>query len=154
MVELEFLVPADHLVRKIDAAIDLIFIRAKVAHLYCTDNGHPALNPVLLFKLLLLGYLFGTCSERQLIREVQVNVAYRWFLGLRLTDKLPDTSTISQNRRRRFNDSTIYQYIFDEIVLQAMKRGLVDGKRPLKRDKDDDSAGLTRQIKVSRTDSD
>ena len=61
---------------------------------------------------------------------------------------------ISQNRRSRFNDSTIYQDIFDEIVLQAMKRGMVDGKRPLKRDKDDDSAELTRQIKVSRTDSD
>ncbi len=154
MVALEFLVPADHLVRKIDAAIDLSFIRAKVSHLYCTDNGRPALDPVLLFKLLLLGYLFGIRSERQLIREVQVNVAYRWFLGLRLTDKLPDTSTISQNRRSWFNDSTIYQDIFDEIVLQAMKRGMVDGKRPLKRDKDDDSAGLTRQIKVSRTDSD
>jgi len=128
MVTLESLVPANHLVRKIDAAIDLSFIRTKVAHLYCADNGRPALDPVLLFKLLLLGYLFGIRSERQLIREVQVNVAYRWFLGLRLTDKVPDASTISQNRRRRFHDSTIYQDIFDEIVLQAMRRGMVDGK--------------------------
>jgi transposase len=128
MVTLESLVPADHLVRKIDAAIDLNFIRAKVAHLYCPDNGRPAIDPVLLFKLLLLGYLFGIRSERQLIREVQVNVAYRWFLGLRLTDKVPDASTISQNRRRRFSDSAIYQEIFDEIVLQAMGRGMVGGK--------------------------
>ncbi len=128
MVTLESLVPADHLVRKIDAAIDLSFIRAKVAHLYCADNGRPAIDPVQLFKLLLLGYLFGIRSERQLIREVQVNVAYRWFLGLRLTDKVPDASTISQNRRRRFADSAIYQEIFDEIVLQAMGRGMVDGR--------------------------
>ncbi|WP_249417748.1 IS1182 family transposase [Pusillimonas minor] len=128
MVTLESLVPRDHLVRKIDAAIDLTFIRAKVAHLYCADNGRPAIDPVLLFKLLLLGYLFGIRSERQLIREVQVNVAYRWFLGLRLTDKVPDASTISQNRRRRFADSEIYQEIFDEIVLQAIGRGMVEGK--------------------------
>lgn len=128
MVTLESLVPADHLVRKIAAAIDLEFIRERVAHLYCADNGRPALDPVLLFKLLLLGYLFGIRSERQLMREVQVNVAYRWFLGLRLTDKVPDASTLSQNRRRRFADSAIYQEIFDEIVLQAMGKGMVEGR--------------------------
>lgn len=128
MVTLESLVPSDHLVRKIAGAIDLEFIRERVAHLYCPDNGRPALDPVLLFKLLLLGYLFGIRSERQLMREVQVNVAYRWFLGLRLTDKVPDASTLSQNRRRRFADSGIYQDIFDEIVLQAMGRGMVEGR--------------------------
>ncbi len=77
--------------------------------------------------MLLIGYLFGVRSERQLMREIQVNVAYRWFLGLRLTDKVPDASTISQNRRRRFNETTVFQEIFDEIVLQAMGHGLVDG---------------------------
>lgn len=128
MVTLESLVPAEHLVRKIEAAIDLSFIRERVAHLYCANNGRPAIDPVMLFKLLLLGYLFGIRSERQLMREVQVNVAYRWFLGLRLTDKVPDASTISQNRRRRFADSGIYQEIFDEIVLQAMGRGMVEGQ--------------------------
>jgi IS5 family transposase len=82
-----------------------------------------------MFKLLLLGYLFGIRSERQLIRDVEVNVAYRWFLGLGLglTDKIPDASTLSQNRRRRFNDSDVYQQIFDEIVLQAMRKKLVSG---------------------------
>lgn len=128
MVTLESLVPADHLVRKIASAIDLEFIRERVAHLYSPDNGRPALDPVVLLKLLLLGYLFGIRSERQLMREVQVNVAYRWFLGLRLTDKVPDASTLSQNRRRRFADSGIYQEIFDEIVLQAMGRGMVEGR--------------------------
>ncbi|MDE2289092.1 MAG: IS1182 family transposase [Burkholderiales bacterium] len=128
MVTLEMLVPKDHLLRKIEAAVDFEFIREKVAHLYCADNGRPALDPVVLFKLLFLGYLFGVRSERQLIREVQVNVAYRWFAGFRLTDKVPDASTFSQNRRRRFTDTTVYQEIFDEIVRQAIGRGMVDGR--------------------------
>jgi transposase len=128
MVTLEMLVPKDHLLRKIEAAVDFDFIREKVAHLYCADNGRPALDPVVLFKLLFIGYLFGVRSERQLMREVEVNVAYRWFAGFRLTDKVPDASTFSQNRRRRFIDTTVYQEIFDEIVRQAMCRGMVDGR--------------------------
>ncbi|MBU2986652.1 transposase [Saccharophagus degradans] len=80
-----------------------------------------------MFKLLFLGYLFGVRSERQLIRDTQVNVAYRWFLGLNLTDNIPDASTLSQKRIRRFNDSEVYQQIFDEIVLQAMRKKLVSG---------------------------
>lgn len=128
MVTLEMLVPKDHLLRKIEGAVDFEFIREKVAHLYCADNGRPALDPVVLFKLLFIGYLFGVRSERQLMREVQVNVAYRWFAGFRLTDKVPDASTFSQNRRRRFIDTTVYQEIFDEIVRQAIGRGMVDGR--------------------------
>ena len=127
MVAIASLVPSDHLLRRIDATIDFSFIRDRVEHLYCANNGRPALDPVVLFRMLLIGYLFGIRSERQLMREIEVNVAYRWFLGLRLTDKVADASTLSQNRRRRFRDSTIYQDIFDEIVLQAMKAGLVDG---------------------------
>ena len=86
---IESLVPGDHLLRKIDGLIDLEFIRERVRHLYCEDNGRPALDPVVLFKLLLLGYPFGIRSERQLVREVQCNAAYRWDLGLELTDKVP-----------------------------------------------------------------
>jgi transposase len=128
LVTIESLVPDDHLLRKIDRAIDLEFIRERVRHLYCEDNGRPALDPVVLFKLLFIGYLFGIRSERQLMREVQCNAAYRWYLRLRLTDKVPDASTLSQNRRRRFRDSDIYQRLFDEVVELAMKRGLVEGK--------------------------
>ena len=127
LVTIESLVPCDHLLRKIDAVVDFEFIRARVEHLYCPDNGRPALDPVVLFKLLLLGYLFGIRSERQLMREVQVNNAYRWFLRMRLQDKVPDASTLSQNRRRRFRDSDIYQQIFDEIVELACRKGLVTG---------------------------
>lgn len=127
-VYIDELVPADHLLRKIERVIDFSFIHPLVEGLYCRNNGRPALDPTLLFKLLFIGYLFGIRSERQLMREVQVNVAYRWFLGLTLTDAIPDASTLSQNRRRRFNDSEVYQQIFDEIVEQAMHQGLVSGR--------------------------
>jgi transposase len=126
-VSIEELVPKDHLLRKIDKVIDFGFIRERVKDLYCADNGRPAVDPVVLFKMLFIGYLYGTRSERQLVRDIQVNVAYRWFLGFGLTDKIPDASTISQNRRRRFAESTICQEIFDEMVLQAVRRKMVDG---------------------------
>ena len=127
LVSIEALVPSTHLLRKVDGAVDFGFIRDRVKHLYSEDNGRPALDPVVLFKLLLLGYLYGVRSERQLMREVEVNVAYRWFLGLKLRDKVPDASTLSQNRRRRFAESTIYQEIFDQIVLLAVNKGLASG---------------------------
>ncbi len=127
MVTLEELVPADHLLRKIDAVIDFSFIHDRVAGLYCADNGRPALDPVLMFKALFIGYLFGVRSERQLVREIEVNVAYRWFLRLRLADKVFDASTLSQNRRRRYTDPSVAQDIFDAIVEQAITHGLVDG---------------------------
>jgi len=127
-VSIESLVPKDHLLRKIDRVIDFEFIRDKVKDLYCADNGRPAVDPVVLFKMLFIGYLYGVRSERQLVREIEVNVAYRWFIGFGLTDKIPDASTFSQNRRRRFTESTIYQDIFDEIVLQAMGKKLISGR--------------------------
>ena len=127
MVTLDGLVPQDHLLRKIDAVIDFSFIHRLVEDLYCADNGRPALDPTLLFKALFIGYLFGIRSERQLVREIEVNVAYRWFLRLKLGDKVFDASTLSQNRRRRFNDTQVAQAIFDRIVEQAIDKGLVDG---------------------------
>jgi transposase len=127
MVTLDGLVPKDHLLRKIDAVIDFSFIHDRVAGLYCPDNGRPPLDPTCMFKALFLGYLFGIRSERQLVREIEVNVAYRWFLRLKLTDRVFDASTLSQNRRRRYTDTSVAQDIFDEIVAQAIGHGLVDG---------------------------
>lgn len=127
-VSIEELVPSDHLLRKIQRVMDFEFIRDKVKDLYCADNGRPAVDPVILFKMLFLGYLFGIRSERQLVRDIQVNVAYRWFLGYGLTDKIPDATTFSQNRRRRFNSSTVYQELFDEVVLFGMRRKLISGR--------------------------
>src|SRR5208337_2661426 len=128
MVTLDQLVPKDHLLRKIDAVIDFSFIHGRVAGLYCPDNGRPPLDPTLMFKALFIGYLFGVRSERQLVREIEVNVAYRWFLRLKLTEPVFDASTLSQNRRRRFNDTSVAQDIFDAIVEQAIGHGLVEGK--------------------------
>ena len=127
MVTLESLVPKDHLLRLIDAHISFDFIRTECEPLYCPNNGRPALDPVMLFKMLFVGYLFGVRSERRLIKEIEVNVAYRWFVGLRLTDAVPDASTFSQNRRRRFAGTDIEQRIFDGIVEQAIAKKLIGG---------------------------
>lgn len=127
-VSIEDLVPQNHLLRKIARVVDFSFIQELTKDLYCEGNGRPAVNPVVLFKMLFIGYLFGIRSERQLVRDIEVNVAYRWFLGFGLQDKIPDASTISQNRRRRFNGTDVAQSIFDEIVLQAMRRNLVSGE--------------------------
>ncbi len=128
MVTMEQLVPKDHLVRKIDSAIDFEFIRDEVAHLYCKDNGRPPVDPVRLFKIILLGYIFGVKSERQLVKEIEVNVAYRWFLRMSLTEKVIHASTLSQNRIRRFNGTDVFERIFINIVQQAMAKGLVTGQ--------------------------
>lgn len=128
MVTLDQLVPANHLVRQLDKYIDFEFIRNEVKALYCPDNGRPPVDPVRLFKIILLGYLFGLKSERQLVKEIEVNVAYRWFLRMGLTEKVIDASTLSQNRIRRFNGTDVFERIFNHIVAQAMDYGLVGGK--------------------------
>lgn len=116
MVTLDQLVPRDHLLRLIDTHIRFDFIREKTEGLYFANNGRPAIDPVVLFKMQFIGYLFGVRSERQLVLEIEVNMAYRWFLGLRLTDKVPDASTLSQNRRRRFAGTGIEQAIEHKLI--------------------------------------
>lgn len=128
MVLLEDLVPKNHLLRKIDKYIDFSFIDELTRDLYCSDNGRPALDPIVLFKMLFVGYIFGIRSERRLVQEIEVNIAYRWFVGFDLDDKIPDHSVFSQNRRRRFSKKPeLEQKIFDNIVSQAVKHGLIDG---------------------------
>ena len=105
VVMLEELVPQDHLLRKIDKYIDFSFIRDLTRDLYCHTNGRPAVDTVVLFKMLFIGYLYVIRSERQLVKDIEVNLAYRWFLGYLITEKIPDSSTISQNRIRRFKDT-------------------------------------------------
>lgn len=127
-VTIEELVPQDHLLRKIDASIGFSFINELCREYYCPDNGRPAIEPEILFKMLFVGCLFGIRSERRLVEEVRVNVAYRWFLGYGLTDKIPDASVIWQNRRRRFNGTEVPRKIFEAIVFQAIEAGLVTGE--------------------------
>lgn len=128
LVIIDSLVPEDHLLRKLKKYIDFSFINDMCREYYCLDNGRPAIEPVIIFKMLFIGYLFGIRSERRLVEEVKVNIAYRWFLDYKLTDKIPDASIIWQNRRRRFKNTDIPQRIFDNIVWQAIDKGLVDGK--------------------------
>ena len=124
---IEDLVHPNHPLRKIQKHIDFSFILDLVRPYYCEDNGRPSADPIMLFKMLLIGYLFGIRSERQLEMEVHSNVAYRWFLGLGLTDRVPDHSTLSYFRER-LRPGNVLQKIFDEIVLLAMKHRLVAGR--------------------------
>lgn len=128
LVMIDDLVPKDHLLRKIKKNIDFTFINDMCREYYCEDNGRPAIEPVVVFKMLFIGYLFGIRSESRLVEEIKVNIAYRWFLDYNLTDKIPDASVIWQNRRRRYKGTDIPQQIFDNIVWQAIGKGLVDGK--------------------------
>lgn len=127
VIRLEELVPEDHLLRKIDRYIDFSFIHDLCAPYYSKDNGRPAIEPEILFKMLFLGYLYGIRSERRLLEEIRFNVVYRWFLGYGLKDPLPDVSVIWQNRKRRFRGTDVPQQIFDEILQQCMDAGLVRG---------------------------
>ncbi len=128
MCLLEDLVPQDHLLRLVNRYIDFDFIKELTYSLYCHDNGRPAIDPIVLFKMLFVGYIYGIRSERRLVEEFNVNLAYRWFIGYDLDDPIPNHSTFSQNRRRRFNQhKQLEQQIFDRIVEQAIEYGLIDG---------------------------
>nr|WGD84077.1 IS1182 family transposase [Bacillus subtilis] len=127
-VLLDQLVEEDHLLRKIDKHIDFSFIIEKVKPYYSENKGRPSLDPLILFKMMFIGYLYGIRSERQLEKEIYYNMAYRWFLRLNINDPVPHHSTISWNRRTRFKDTTIFQDIFDEIVLQAINHDMVGGR--------------------------
>jgi transposase len=127
-VTIEDLVPNDHFLRKLESAVDFSFIYDEVRDLYCEDNGRPGIDPVVLIKYLLIGFLYGILSERRIEAEIQVNMAYRWFLGLNISDRVPDHSTISQNRRRRFKGENVYRRLFERILVMCIEKGLVDGK--------------------------
>ncbi|MEK3885844.1 IS1182 family transposase [Paenibacillus sp. PL2-23] len=124
---LEDLVPQNHQLRKIHKHVDFSFILEKVKPYYSVDNGRPSVNSIMLFKMMFIGYLYGIRSERQLEQEVQLNNAYRWFVGLGLTDRVPDHSTLSLNRKR-LADSNLVQEIFDHIVFKAIELRMVAGR--------------------------
>lgn len=123
---LEELMPREHFLRDLSEVIDFSFIYQKIEHLY-PKYGRPSVDPVVLVKMLLLGFLYGIDSERKIEKEVQVNIAFRWFLGINLDEAVPDHSTVSQTRCRKFKDSGIFDDIFSEVVRKCMEVGLVDG---------------------------
>ena len=105
------LVPQDHLLRLIDQSIDWSFIYDLVEEKYSPDQGRPSIDPVMLIKIPLIQYLYGIKSMRQTIKEIDVNVAYRWFLGLDMYDKVPHFSTFGKNYTRRFQDTDLFEQI-------------------------------------------
>ena len=126
-VDMASLIPENHLLRKINQMISFDFIYDLEAPYY-PANGRPSVDPVSMFKMLLVGYLYGVKSERRLVQEVQLNIVYRWFCGFELTDKIPDHSTFSKTRLRKWNESRLFQEVFWEIIRRCVKSDLVDGK--------------------------
>ena len=120
------LVPQDHLLRLIDQAIDWSFIYDLVIDKYSADNGRPSMDPVMLIKIPFIQYLYGIRSMRQTVKEIEVNVAYRWFLGLEMMDKVPHFSTFGKNYTRRFRDTDLFEQIFSRILQECYKYRLID----------------------------
>lgn len=120
------LVPQDHLLRLIDKAIDWSFIYDLVQDKYAPNQGRPSMDPVMLIKIPFIQYLYGIRSMRQTIKEIEVNVAYRWFLGLDMLDKVPHFSTFGKNYTRRFKDTDLFEQIFSHILTECYKFKLID----------------------------
>jgi transposase len=124
---LEEVVPEDHLVRKVAAVLDLSWVHAELEPHYC-QTGRPSIDPELMIRMLIIGYVFALRSERLLCREVKVNMAYRWFCGLGLEDKIPDHSAFSRARNERFRHSDIFRRVFERVVEACIAAGLVGGR--------------------------
>jgi len=125
---LEDHVPEDHLLRRIDRFVDLGGIRGHLAPYY-SSTGRPSVDPELMIRMLLIGYVMGIRSERRLCEEVHLNLAYRWFCRLDLTDAVPDHSTFSKNRHGRFRESDLFRQLFETVVGRCIAEGLVGGDR-------------------------
>ncbi|SDM11491.1 IS1182 family transposase [Aliiruegeria lutimaris] len=125
---LEDPVPRDHLLRSIDRFVDLSSMRSHIAAFY-SHTGRPSIDPELLIRMLIVGYCFGIRSERRLCEEVHLNLAYKWFCRLDLTDPVPDHSSFSKNRHGRFRESELLRHLFETVVARCIEEGLVSGQR-------------------------
>ena len=124
---LEDQIPQDHLLRLIDRHVDLSFVRERLRSFY-SSTGRPSIDPEVLLRLLLVGYLYGITSERRLLDEVRMHLAYRWFTRLSFDQEIPDHSTFSKNRHGRFRQSGVFRKVFEEIVQRCLEAGLVEGR--------------------------
>ena len=128
MITIEDLVPEDHFLRKIEATLDLSFVYEETTPLYSRKYGRPPIDPVVMVKYLLVGFLYGIASERQIEQRIQTDVALRWYLGLDLFERVPDHSTISQLRRRKPSCRKVFRRLFEKVVRQCIEKGLVSGR--------------------------
>jgi transposase len=119
-------VPEDHMARKIDAALDLTWLRSELAPHY-SSIGRPSIDPELMIRMLIVGYVFAIRSERLICREVQVNLAYRWFCKLGIEDTIPDHSAFSRARNERFREGDVFRRVFERVVEACIAAGLVGG---------------------------
>ena len=124
---LEDQVPETHLLRLIEKHISFAFVREKLKDRY-SETGRPSIDPELLLRILLIGYLYGITSERKLVEELRMHLAWRWFTGLGFDQEIPHHSTFSKNRHGRFQESKLFEELFEQIVRQCLEVGLVSGK--------------------------
>ena len=125
--DLDRVVPPDHLVRRIDSLLDLGWVHQELAPYY-SHTGRPSIDPVLMIRMLIVGYVFALRSERRLCSEVQVNLAYRWFCKLGIEDKIPDHSVFCRARHERFRESDALRRVFEGVVATCIAAGLVGGE--------------------------
>jgi transposase len=124
---LDEVVPPDHLVRRIDAVLDLSWVHRELSPLY-SHTGRPSIDPELMIRMLIIGYVFAIRSERRLCEEVRVNLAYRWFCGLGIEDGIPDHSVFSRARHERFREADVLRRVFESVVGSCLGAGLVGGE--------------------------
>jgi transposase len=124
---LEDQVPETHLLRLIEKHISFEFVRERLKDSY-SEIGRPSIDPELLLRILLIGYLYGVTSERKLVEELRMHLAWRWFTGLGFDQEIPHHSTFSKNRHGRFQESKLFEELFEQIVCQCVEVGLVQGK--------------------------
>ncbi len=124
---LEDQVPENHLLRLIDRCVSFDFVREKLKASY-SDTGRPSIDPEVLLRILLIGYLYGITSERKLVEELRMHLAWRWFTGLGFDQEIPHHSTFSKNRHGRFQESNLFRELFEEIVQRCFDAGLVKGE--------------------------
>jgi len=114
-VRIDDYLPADHLLRAVDALLDTAFVRSIMAPHYSLI-GRPSIDPELMVRMLLVGYLGGIRSERKLCAGMHLNLAHRWFCRLGMSDAVPNHSTFSKNRHRRFRDGHVFRAVFEQVV--------------------------------------
>jgi transposase len=124
---LEDQVPETHLLRLIEKHISFAFVREQLKGSY-SESGRPSIDPELLLRILLIGYLYGIGSERNLVEELRMHLAWRWFTGLGFDQEIPHHSTFSKNRHGRFQESKLFEELFEQIVRQCVEVGLVQGQ--------------------------
>src|SRR6202163_1361937 len=124
---LEDQIPYDHLLKRLDRSVDFRFVRERLRDAY-SSMGRPSIDPEILLRMLLVGYLYGITSERRMVEEVRMHLAYRWFTRLGFEQEIPDHSTFSKNRHGRFLQAGGFRRVFEEVVRRCLEAGFVEGR--------------------------